>query len=282
MGRTRTMERRKEREQQKKRQRQITFLVGGVLVAVVAIVLLVLINQPAEAPIPEASLTRYESIPQSKTEEGFPVLGSDAAPVKVVEYASFDCPHCADFHDLAWPGVVDRIRNGEVQFTYVPYWGTGGIANGKGAALAAVCAGEQGAFWPFHDALFEWQVTYVNTAFSQNRFAGGVSNLNLDKAQWDSCMGSTLPESVVTAAENAFRLQNATGTPALFVNGSIVPEASASALNQAIDAALAQSSVIPTPLTEVTPEVTAAESTPEATSEAVEQAEATAESTPSQ
>ena len=106
MGRARTLERRKEREQQKKRQRQITLLVGGAVVAVVAFAIILLINQPAEAPIPAEAVSRYEGIPQSKTEEGFPKLGNDAAPVKVAEYSSFDCPDCAKFHEDTWPRVL--------------------------------------------------------------------------------------------------------------------------------------------------------------------------------
>ena len=275
MGRARTLERRKEREQQKKRQRQIILLVGAVVVAVVAFAIVLLINQPAEAPIPAEAVSRYEGIPQSKTEEGFPTLGNEAAPVKVTEYSSFDCPHCAEFHEGTWPALLERIRNNEVQFTYVPYWGTGGIANGLGAAQSAICAGEQGMFWPFHDALFDWQTKYANTAFSQNRFVGGVANLGLDKGQWDSCIASGLPGKVTDAAKNAFTLQGVTGTPALFVNGAIVPEASGGALNQAIDAALAQSGGVPTPVVEATSEATV-----EAT-QAVK-ADATAEATPAQ
>lgn len=267
MGRTRTLERRKEREQEKKRQRRLTFAIGGIVVAIIAVVIVLLITVPAEAPIPEGTLTRYEGIEQSTTDQGFPVLGRDIAPVKVVEYASFDCTHCRDFHEGTFPTLIDRIRNNEVQFTYVPVFGTGGIQNGEGAAKAAVCAGQQGKFWQFHDALFSWQGTYANTAFSQNRFVGGVNALGLDKGQWDSCVGSSYPTDVVNDAVEAFRLQGAQGTPALFVNGSAVDVASNVALYDAIDQALAAAGGVPV---EVTPEATApvVEATTEATVEA--------------
>ncbi|MEZ4667254.1 MAG: thioredoxin domain-containing protein [Anaerolineae bacterium] len=275
MGRARTMERRKEREQQKKRQRQMTLLIGGVIVAVVAFAIILLINQPAEAPIPTNAVSRYDGIPQGKTEDGFPTLGNESAPVKVTEFSSFDCPHCAEFHEGTWPQILERIKNNEVFFTYVPHSGTGGIANGLGAAQAAICAGEQGKFWPFHDALFDWQVKYLNTAFSQNRLVSGVANLNLDKAQWDSCIASAIPGKVTDAARNAFQLQNVAGTPALYVNGEVVPEASGGALSQAIDAALAAAGGVPAPVVEPTTEATIEPT------QAVN-AEATAESTPGQ
>ena len=285
MGRTRTLERRKEREQQKKRQRQLYIAIGGVLVAVVAVVIVLLISAPAEAPIPQGAITRYQGIAQSYTDKGFPVLGKDTAPVKVTEYSSFDCTHCADFHSGTWPQLLDRIRKSEVQFTYVPVYGTGGIQNGQGAAKAAICAGDQGAFWPYYDALFTWQTTYANTAFSQNRFVGGVNGLGLDKGKWDQCVGSDHPGKVVDAAMSAFKLQGVAGTPALLVNGNVVDTASNVSLMDAIDQALAAAGGVPVEVTaEATSEATkavAAEVTAEATTQATVEktAEATIEAT---
>ncbi len=281
MGRTRTLERRKEREQQKKRQRQLTFAIGGVVIAVVAVVIVLLITVPAEAPIPNGTATRYQGIDQSYNDKGFPVLGKDSAPVKVIEYSSFDCPHCADFHEGTWPQVLDTIRKGAVQFTYVPVYGTGGIQNGQGAAKAAICAGEQGQFWEMYDALFSWQKTYANTAFSQNRFTGGVNALGLDKGKWDACISSSKPETVITAAMEAFRLQNVAGTPALLVNGTVVDTASNVSLMDAINTALQAAGGIPAEVTAEATQSTAAEVTAEATTQpTVEKtAEATTEAT---
>lgn len=269
MGRTRTLERRKEREQQKKRQRQLTFAIGGVVVAVIAIVIVLLITVPAEAPIPQGAVARYQGIAQSYNDKGFPVLGNDNAPAKVIEYSSFDCTHCRDFHDGTWPSLLERIKKGEVQFTYVPVSGTGSIQNGEGAAKAAICAGEQGAFWQYHDALFSWQGLYANTAFSQNRFVGGVNALGLDKGKWDQCVSSDRPATVSTAAINAFKLQGVAGTPALLVNGNVVDIASNVALLDAIDKAVAAAGGVPAEVTAEATQSSAVEVTAEATQAAV-------------
>ena len=279
MSRARTVERRKEREQQRKRQRQTLVLGGIVAVVVILAVLIVLINQPAEAPISPETATRYEGLEQGKTDEGFPTLGSADAPVKVVEYSSFDCTHCKDFHESVTPGIVDRVRNGEVQFTYVPIYGTGSLQNGLGAARAAICAGEQGFFWQAHDALFNWQGLYANTAFSQNRLNTGMDNLGVDKAKWDACMADTAANSIAEAAVKAGQAQNIPGTPSVFVNGSIVQTPDLASVNAAIDAALAASGLQPVTPAEATPEVTTvpAADTP---TEAIAPAEATPEPTP--
>lgn len=284
MSRNRTLERRKEREQQRKRQRQTMMLIGIVAIAVILVIIFVLISQPAEAPISSAALTRYEGIPQTTTDEGFPQLGSADAPVKVVEYSSFDCTHCFEFHESVMPTLINRIRAGEVQFTYVPMYGTGGIANGEGAARAAICVGEQGKFWSFHDSLFDWQGAYANTAFSENRLKTGLDNLDINRAQWDQCMASSLPGNVVNAALRAGQLQNIPGTPSLVINGTIAQSIDLTSVNTAIDEALAASGQSPVPLSEATAEATVeatvqptAEMTAESTAEMTQ--EATAETT---
>jgi protein-disulfide isomerase len=263
MSRARTVERRKEREQQRRRQRQFTILGVVAIIAIAGIILLILVNQPAEAPIPEGSAALYQGIFQGKDDNGFQVLGNATAPVKVVEYSSFDCTHCRDFHEMTFKELVERVRKGEIQFTYVPVFGTGSVSNGEGAARAAICAGEQGAFWTYHDALFRWQGAYANTAFSQNRLVSGITALGLDRLKWDQCIGGELPGNVLRTAQEQGALQNITGTPSVLVNGTLVQNPTSLDINNAINQALAQlgisttSSTEPSPVSEETPETTA-------------------------
>jgi len=269
MTRARTRERREERQRQQRRQRQIILVAGLVVLAVVAAVGLILVNQPTEAVIPPESAERYTGIPQSQTEEGYPVLGNPDAPVQLTEYSSFDCPHCQEFHETVLPALIGRVRAGEVRFTFVPIFGTGGVTNGEGAARAAVCAAEQGGFWPYHDALFTWQAVYSNTAFGQNRLASGIENLGLNRADWEACLRSDLPDRVVlSATEASQQIENFSGTPMVLVNGVSVPT-DLNSINAAIDQALASAA----------PASPEAETTAEATSQAEVTAEATAEAT---
>ncbi len=46
-------------------------------------------------------------------------IGDPAAPVKLIEYASATCPHCAEFHKLIWPQLkANYIDTGKVRFTF--------------------------------------------------------------------------------------------------------------------------------------------------------------------
>ncbi len=280
MSRSRTVERRKQREVEQRRQRQVTIAVVVAVVAVIGFVLFLLARQPAAAEISAENIERYAGIPQSTTTEGYPLLGNPDAPVQVKEYSSFDCPACRNFYEQSISVLIDRVRAGEVAFVYVPLHGTGGIQNGQSAARAALCAGEQDAFWTYHSALFTWQGEYGNQAFAGNRLTTGVDNLGLNRGEWDSCFGSDRPDRVLTTAQaEAVSLPGYGGTPTITVNGTQVT-AEIGAVNTAIDQALASSPLPIVPIGEATSEATE-EATAEVTAEAIEETaiEATEEPT---
>jgi protein-disulfide isomerase len=278
---SRTVERRIERERSRRRQRLIITAMVIAAVALIVAAALFIARQPSEAPIPEESAARYDGITMSRTSEGYARLGDPDAPVQVAEYSSFDCPHCREFHDQTIDQIVERVRAGNIAFTFVPLYGTGGITNGQGAAQAALCAGEQGAFWTFHDALFAWQGNYGNQAFTNSRIISGINALNLDRAVYDSCVGNNKPGEVLARArQQSSALLNFLGTPTVTING-VVPVDSAgapltdpNAVLAAIDNAIAtaQARRQPTPLTEATPDATE-EPIVEETAEATQAAE---------
>jgi protein-disulfide isomerase len=219
----RTVERRKEREKERQRQRLIT---GGVIVVAliaVVVVIFLIVNAPAGAPIPEGALTRYEAIQQTNTTEGYPRLGDSNASVQAAEYSSFGCPHCRDFSNEATDQIIARVKTGKMAFTYVPLYGYGDVANDQGAAAAALCAGEQGQFWPFHDALFDWQGQFGNQAFTNNRINGGVAAFKLDQGKYSSCISSGRAGTILdTAKQQAASLLNfPKSTPTFTINGVI-------------------------------------------------------------
>lgn len=275
-ARSRTRERREERQKQKRRQQQIGLLIGVVVVAVVAVGVFILSNLPASAPIPEGTLERYAGIPQTISDEGFPVLGRPDAPVRVEEFSSFACPGCQQFHETAFEGLLDFVREGIISFTYIPM-ATGGLSNQEGSARAAICASEQGRFFEYHDMLFDWHAQYGNQAFIQNRLTSGADALGLDRAAFNECLGSSGVVEIRAAAEDRFAsTQGVTGTPALLVQGNIVAN-ELSAISAAIQQALVASGQQPVPLELNAPE---GEATPEAEAQTESETEGEVEATP--
>jgi protein-disulfide isomerase len=226
-NRARTVDRRQKRQKQKRQQQRTFALIATVAAVVIAGFLFIIVNQPADAPIPEGTIERYQGIPQSLTEDGFPILGNPNAPVQVVEYSNFSCPSCARFHDSIMDDLVEMVRDGKISLVFSPIASTAG-SNAKGAAQAALCVAEQGMFFEYHDALFSWHLAYGNKAFSQNRLKSGLDSFGLSHSLYGECDGSYI-DDVIDLSEKLFIDGAATldanvsyGTPAVFVDGFYV------------------------------------------------------------
>ncbi|MCY4019881.1 MAG: thioredoxin domain-containing protein [Chloroflexi bacterium] len=211
---SRTREARQRRQKQRRQNRWTILLLAIVIVAVVAVAMVVVSNQPVEAYIPPDLTERYDNISRSFSVEGYPQLGDLNAPVTLAEYASFACPGCEALHSDSFDAILDRVRGGQVLFTYVPMQ-TGSIPNAQGAARAALCAGRQGMFWEMHDVLFDWQTRYANTAYSQNRLLAGAEGLGLNTTTLTNCFNSAAISETLDSAIT----EDVTGTPTVQVNG---------------------------------------------------------------
>jgi protein-disulfide isomerase len=182
--------------------------------------LLLLIALPAHAQ----DVNRYASLPQEVNEFGFPVVGYPSAPLNVVVFGSFDDELSGRFFRESFDVLYRRALTGEVKVVYVPLHSRGAIPGGRGAARAAVCAGEQSAFWPFFDLIYGWQETYGMEALSGERLLEGVNALAsagvLNRAAWDECMISERPDALLDDAANAAgELTTFSGTPFVTING---------------------------------------------------------------
>lgn len=85
------------------------------------------------------------------------MLGREDAPVSIVEFTDLQCPYCAQFATQTFPDIRrNYIDTGKVRFASrdlpLPFH-----AFAFPAAVAARCAGEQGKFWEFREALFAGQ-----------------------------------------------------------------------------------------------------------------------------
>ncbi len=107
----------------------------------------------AQAPSTQQDWSRSVEV----TADGGFRIGNPNASVKLVEYASLTCPHCADFANQGMgPLVAKYIRSGRVSFEFRNY-----ILNGidVAASLLARCA-EPAAFFPLADRIFATQETW--------------------------------------------------------------------------------------------------------------------------
>jgi protein-disulfide isomerase len=118
------------------------------------------------------------------------VIGTDSAPLEVVEFADFECPACGSFATLAEPDVRTRLVNtGVIRFRFMDF-PLSMHRNTRAAHGAAWCAAEQGKFWEMHDVIFQNQDRWNGEA--TNRPEGVLTELarqiGLNAPQFDSCM----------------------------------------------------------------------------------------------
>jgi protein-disulfide isomerase len=87
-------------------------------------------------------------------------------------------------------------------------------AQAREAAIAAVCADDQGHFWDYHDLLFENQEDLEREAFVAHAEA-----LDLDLDRFEACLDSDDAAATVDADLRAAEAAGATGTPTFYING---------------------------------------------------------------
>jgi protein-disulfide isomerase len=147
--------------------------------------------------------------------EGSPAKGSADAPVTVVEFSDFECGFCGRMVK-----TLDDIKNNfgdEVRIVFRQF-PLDMHANARKAAEAALCANDQGKFWPMHDMLFKEQ-----SQLSVVNLKDKASRLGLDRESFDGCLDSGRYAEKVQEDLRAGAAVGVTGTPALFVNGIPVP-----------------------------------------------------------
>jgi protein-disulfide isomerase len=81
--------------------------------------------------------------------------GPTSAPVTLVEYGDYECPHCGRAYPIL-KAVQKRLGN-KLCFVFRNFPLTEIHPHAENAALAAEAAGELGRFWEMHDALFDNQ-----------------------------------------------------------------------------------------------------------------------------
>jgi protein-disulfide isomerase len=111
------------------------------------------------------------------------VRGNPDAPVTMVEYSDFTCGFCLKFFKETWPRLQARyVDTGKVRFLYKDY-PRADQGPGVAAAVAARCAGDQGAYWPMHDRLFAERAKLGEDVFFQH-----AKSLGLDHASFSQCL----------------------------------------------------------------------------------------------
>jgi protein-disulfide isomerase len=166
-------------------------------------------------------------------------MGDPNAPVTLVEYAMFTCPHCAAFAQDVLPKIKEnyidtgkvRLVFREVYFNKPALW----------AAMIARCAPAD-RYFGVVDALFATQASWASETDPQamlGKLYGVGRQAGLTDAEMDACMQDrAMAEALVAEYQKNAAADAVDATPTFLINGEKVSNMSYEELAAKLDAAL--------------------------------------------
>ncbi len=169
------------------------------------------------------------------------VQGAEDAPVTMIEYASYTCPHCANFHADAYKKLkADFIDTGKVKFIYREVYFDG---PGLWASMVARCGGTD-KFFGITDLIFAGQSQWTRAGSpaaiaDELRKIGRLAGLESEKIE--ACLqDGTKAQTLVTWYQENAEADEVTATPSFILNGEKVTNQPYASLKALIDAELAE------------------------------------------
>lgn len=200
-------------------------------------------TQPTTATAPAPNAADRPSAPADISYDlaGFPTLGEADAPVTVVEYSDFACPFCKRFVDQTKPQIMaEYVNEGLVRFVRKDFIAVGGDQ----AAEAAHCAGDQDAYWEYHNLLMANQAGDRSNWSDPAVHRGYAEELGLDADELVACFEAGEHTDRVRTATREGAENGGSGTPYFIVNDTPISGAQPfSAFKRVIDAELADAGV---------------------------------------
>ncbi|HET8654813.1 MAG TPA: DsbA family protein [Longimicrobiaceae bacterium] len=152
-------------------------------------------------------------------------MGSADAPVTILEFADFQCPHCAEWATFIEPLIREKlIKPGIVRYVYHEFPLGGAFRHSFLAARAGRCANEQGKFWPYHDLLFARQPDWTGLDDPTDFFIDLAGQAGLDKGPFEQCLESDKYADIVSRNRALGVQLGVQGTPTLFINGKRIEQ----------------------------------------------------------
>jgi len=110
------------------------------------------------------------------------------------------------------------VKSGKVRFAYVHFAFLG--PESQWAAEASECAADQGAFWEYHDFLYENQNGENRGAFNQDNLKQFAGELGLDTQKFNQCLDSGKYTDIVQQETQMAKQLGVQSTPSFVINGT--------------------------------------------------------------
>jgi protein-disulfide isomerase len=140
------------------------------------------------------------------------IQGDKNAPIELVEYGDYQCPHCG----AAYPIIksIQKKLGNKLKFVFRNFPLAESHPNATNAAIATEAAAVQGKFWEMHDAVFEHQRDLSDAALIKCAQKTGL-DISKFKSDFDK---QEIQDKVQSDLESGVR-SGVNGTPSFFING---------------------------------------------------------------
>lgn len=182
--------------------------------------------------VPMAAMGQTRAAPPAVTAADR-VLGRADAPVTLIEYASFVCSHCAQWHTSVLPAFKARfVDTGQVRLVFrnLP---TPPVEIAARAAGIGRCARPE-RFFDVASALMSGQAALFEGAPAADWYAGAIARSGRTPSQIDACLADPATLATIRAEAAGATAAGVRGTPSFFVNGQPVADSSLEGLSAAI------------------------------------------------
>lgn len=148
-------------------------------------------------------------------------LGREDAPVVVVDFSNYLCPHCQNHALNVLPRLkAEYIDTGKVRYLFrdFPFPGQANVIR---ASEAAACAADQGRYYEYHEVLFRAASAWGNLQGTvlDRYLADLAGQMGLDQGAFAQCLASGKHRDAVLADQKLASDLGLTGTPTFYING---------------------------------------------------------------
>ena len=163
------------------------------------------------------SITASQQSSLVNLENGSPPLGSESAPITIVEFGDYQCEACYHwFHNTRSTLIDNYIETGKAKLVFVdlPFLGR----DSPIAAQASYCAEDQGKYWKYHSMLYNFQEGAPDSGWAdRDRLNSFAFTLNMNMDEFNDCMDSSKYKIRVKANYNEAVKQGAQATPTFII-----------------------------------------------------------------
>ena len=153
-------------------------------------------------------------------ENGSPPLGSESAPITIVEFGDYQCEACyAWFHNTRDTLIDNYIETGKAKLIFVdlPFLGR----DSPKAAHASYCAEDQEKYWEYHTILYTFQDGHPDSGWAdRDRLNSFAFSLEMNMDEFNECMDSSKYKQRVKANYDDAVKNGVTQTPTFILVSS--------------------------------------------------------------